>query len=241
MSELMWNVGFTQRLLFYKVRPRHIEAGASLRSVSDRMHHARYHFHQVNAPWSELLQKAENLRDRMRLLGWGASEEELDEQREEAIRRTANIVACVQALHAVPDTMAFALYHCLELTLPDDKYESDINVSLICKWLKDRSDLRAFQEILQELTTGDTYMHLSALSNHAKHRSIIGGKVFADATGTDPLPLRLTFAEFRYKNAYYAQRDALQLLQIEFDRINPIVIKCGMLIDAYLADKPNSL
>jgi len=239
MSELTWNFGFTRQLLFKKIRSRHFEATASLSSVLERMHHARYHFHQVSTPWTELLAKAENPFERLRILGWRATDEERDQQREEAIKRSANIVACVHALHAVPDTFAFALYHCLEM--PKRENESGINVTSVCKWLESQPGAEAFRDVLNELVASKSYAHLSALSNHAKHRSIIEDKVFSDATGTDPVPLRLTFGEFSYKDVVYTKQEALPLLQTEFDRINPIVISAGGLINAYLSSRPDSL
>lgn len=241
MSDLTWDLGLTQKLVFSKIRLRPVEALASLNSVVDRMDHSRYHYHQVMTPWAETLLEAERTGDTFKILGWGITEDERAEHFEKAIQRSANVIACVHALHAVPDTLAYALYHCTDMTLPTGKRESDISVGLMKGLLALHPGGEPFRDLLEELTTDTSYDHLSALSNHAKHRSIIADRVFADATGKDPVPLRLTFGRFSYKGQDFAQQEALPLLQAEFDRINKIVMKCGTMVNEYLNSKPDRI
>lgn len=240
MTTPKWDLRLTQQLLLRKLGKRHQATSDSLFSILDRLSHARYHYHQVAGPWADIMERARSAEERWHILGWRDNDdEESHRRRDERIERSANLVACVQALHAIPDTLAFLLFYCLDVTLPPKRYESDASVKNLITWLTNHPDAGPFVDLLSRLIAPPSYTHLEALSNHAKHRSIVSDTMHADVTGTDKVPLRLRFRAFAFKGKDYASVDALPLLQEEFDRINPLVLECGVLLNAYLGTRPD--
>lgn len=240
MATLEWDVPLTRQLLLRKLGKRYPATSDSLFSILDRLSHARYHYHKVAGPWAAIMERARSADERWRILGWRDDDDEESHRREEErIERSANLVACVQALHAIPDTLAFMLFYCLDVSLPPKRYESDVSIKNLIAWLANHSDAGPFVDLLTKLIAPPTYSHLEALSNHAKHRSIVSDTMLADATGTDTVPLRLRFRAFAFKGNNYASVDALPLLQQEFDRINPLILECGALLNAYLNARPD--
>jgi len=239
MTNATWNVQLTVNLLREKLNNGHEEARRSLISVLDRQEYARYHYHEVATRWSELMTKASSADERWRILGWTSSKEERDLLNEVRLVMSANLIACVQTLHAIPDTLAFALFHSLQLSLPRGKDESHINAGSVGRWLAANPDLAIFSRVLQTILTSPTFLHLQALSNHGKHRSIIEDSMSADVTGTDTVPMRLRFAGFSFKGMKYPIVDALPLLATEFDRMSPIIIECGQMLNSYLELSPD--
>lgn len=234
-----WDFQRTKELIFRRVKKGHLEAVASLTSVIDRLDHARYHYGQITRPWADLLTRAQCSEELWRMLGFGATRDELEVLAQDRIARSANIVACTQALHSIPDTLAFAVFNCLEMPFPRGKSIDDVSVSSVSSWLKYHPEGRRFRSVFGELTGAPAYRHLAALSNHAKHRSIIGDRVSADLTGKDDTPIRLYFKEFSFKRRHYPRMEALPLLQGEFNRINKLVLTCGNHISAYLELRPD--
>ena len=240
MSELEWDLRITQQLMLRKLGKRFQTASDSLFSIFDRLDHARYHYHQVAAPWAEIMERARSADERWRILGWRIKDDEERFQRQvEQTERTANLVACVQALHAIPDTLAFMLFYCLDVALPPKRKESDISIGNVVRWLGAHVNGTPFVEVLTKLTSSPGYAQLAALSNHGKHRSIVSDMMHADVTGTDTVPLRLRFRAFAFKGTQYASVDALPLLRQEFDRITPLILECGALLDAHLGSLPD--
>jgi hypothetical protein len=235
-----WDIALTQQLLLRKPLNGHLVAMESFNSILDRLRHARYHYHCVARPWAEILERARSAEERWRILGWRDKDGGERFQREqEQVERSANLVACVQAMHAIPDTLAFLLFYCLISPTQPNRSERSINVKNVIKWLAYHDSGAPFGAILREITESPTYLRLDALSNHGKHRSIVSDTMAADVTGTDTVPLRLRFRAFSYDGAKYPSVDALPLLRDEFDRINPLIAKCGNLLNSYLSAQPD--
>jgi hypothetical protein len=87
-----------------------------------------------------------------------------------------HVTDCIQHLHAIGDTVAFAIYFLIEI--PEDKQLSrrDITLSALHRLLERNPVLPAtavFLALLKDLAINENYVYLVDLNNHAKHRSIV--------------------------------------------------------------------
>jgi hypothetical protein len=148
-------------------------AAPSLRSVDDRQTYARIHFQaaraSIEAYVSAELQDASLLEvtlggDRESWLKFNVFTREVG----------AHLTACIQSIHAVPDILANALYYCLGLNLlPNALKPRALTATSVTAQFAQQSESAKLGGLLEVLTTGGDFKHVSALANQAKHRSIV--------------------------------------------------------------------
>lgn len=86
----------------------------------------------------------------------------------------AHLTACIQSMHAVPDILSHAIYFSLALDQGATALKPRrINVANVLKLLRSDAELSELADLLNELVTGGQFLHLAALANQAKHRSIV--------------------------------------------------------------------
>lgn len=87
-----------------------------------------------------------------------------------------HVTDCIQHLHAVGDTLAFAIYFFVEAPKNPQLKSKNITLCSIRKLLKARlacPGTANFSKLLEKLASHEDYIYLADLSNHAKHRSIV--------------------------------------------------------------------
>lgn len=253
MDEHVWDVPTGLYLISRKLndwndeelQARSIAAQDSLKSVSARLSHAAHHHDEVNASWLRFDERASNKKTATSKL-FRVQGEPLDSHEwfgeAGTITRSAHLVACVQALHSIPDTLAYAVYFCFELKTP--ARERDISVKSVKRELASNAHAQFACEALASLTDGGRYGHIDALSNHAKHRSIVEDSVRGNPNAGKDAPISLRFNAFTYETTgnipvSYVAIDALPLLQSELSRMQSIVNRFGIALNAYLSTLPN--
>ena len=203
-------------------------AHPSVRSMTDRPAFCRYHYHEALDMMNEYIKS--NLKETGL---WGVYED-YDEFSFLMLKIRANIVAFVQSLHAVADTCSHMLYYSLALDkLPSPLKERDIYAKEVLKLLEQQRDAGHPEydklcRLFREITTGDDYKYLNALTNTSKHRSIVRSELSEDTTGRREDKWILFLESFWYAGELFEKTNAREFMQKEHDRIQPLTVNIGV-------------
>lgn len=201
----------------------------SMCSTIDRQEYARYHYHNAKSLFDAYVGKLHSPIDFMK-----SSFEGSEEQNRCIWEIGANVTACVQSLHAIADTFAYAMYHALGYNLkPSPLSERNISINSVKHILQQTQEHQSLVQELALLVSGEDYAYLHALTNHSKHRSLIRTGMWGDLTGKKPEPYTLEFQEFSYGKKY-PRRSILPFLQSEFDRQSLRIHEAGNVLNLVL-------
>ncbi|MDF3933686.1 hypothetical protein [Pseudomonas citronellolis] len=224
-----WNIGLTRQLVtavFGAAQWK--KAHPSVRSMTDRPEFCRYHYHAALDMMSEYIES--KLKDTGL---WGVYED-YDEFSYLMLKIRANITAFVQSLHAVADTCSHMLYYSLALDkLPSSLKERDIYAKKVLKLLEQQRDTGHSEydklcRLFREITAGDDYNYLNALTNTSKHRSIVRSELNEDATGRREDKWILYLESFWYAGELFEKTNAREFMRKEHDRIQHLTVNIGV-------------
>jgi hypothetical protein len=196
----------------------------SLESVVQRQRYARHHFLESERRIKEVM--ADPVRaEKHPLELW--DDEEVNQAHDDA---RAEIVACVQSMHAVADILAHVVYFALAMDGSSGTAlkERDISVKRVPKQLP----AGAIKEMLDELKGHTDFVYLEALVNHCKHRSLIPIPYHYDLSGALCPKQGFWFADFTYDRTFYIAREAEAFLKDEYKRQSRLVIDIGNALNA---------
>lgn len=118
----------------------------------------------------------------------------------------ADLTACIQSLHSIPDILASAVYYSLAL---DQKIKPDhgryVNHAFVTASLRKLSEFNAVNNALTSAAAGMAFTHLAALANQSKHYSIVFPALDVDLTGERPEKYMLLFPSFKVRNKPFPQ------------------------------------
>ncbi len=112
-----------------------------------------------------------------------------------------------------------------------------ITASTVVKRLLEIPDAESVRLLLSEITNGGDFLHLSALANHSKHRSIIFPSMNEDWTGLRAERHSVMFSAFEYDGTSFMQVSAKEFLVAESDRCFRLVIQVGQALNAVLQNR----
>lgn len=210
------------------------KAHQSVRSMTDRPEFCRYHYHEALNMMNEYIES--NLKETGL---WGVYED-YDEFSYLMLKIRANIVAFVQSLHAVADTCSHMLYYSLALDkLPGPLKERDICAKEVLKRLEQQrnaghSEYDKLCRLFREVTTGNGYKYLDALTNTSKHRSIVRPELNEDATGRREDKWILFLESFWYAGDLFEKTNVREFMRKEHDRIQPLTVDIGVELNEVL-------
>ncbi|MFA7270062.1 MAG: hypothetical protein WC073_12005 [Sterolibacterium sp.] len=204
-----------------------------LRSVVDRQTYARIHFQDARAKIDSYTQTT--LQDASLFeVTFGDSEAWVEFNiflREVG----AHLTACVQSIHAVPDILAHAIYYSLGLNQAAGALKArDICAGSVLRLLRREPQLKAITSLLESLVSAETFSHLAALTNQAKHRSIVFPSLNEDLTGTREKRHMVAFPAFVYDDNPFPQVFADDFLAVEYERSSRCVVETGIELNAVL-------
>lgn len=204
-----------------------------IRSVVDRQTYARIHFQDAKAKADSYTQIA--LQDAS-LFEVAFCDSEAWVEFNIFVREVgARLTACVQSIHAVPDLLAHAIYYSLGLNRSAGVLKSrDICAASVLRLLKQAPQLSAIATLLESLTSAETFAHLAALTNLAKHRSIVFPTLNEDLTGTREKRHMVVFPAFEYDDSSFSQVFADEFLAVEYERSSWHVVQTGIELNAAL-------
>lgn len=204
-----------------------------VRSVVDRQTYARIHYQDARAKIDSYTQTA--LQDAS-LFEVTFGDSEAWAEFNLFIREVgAHLTACVQSIHAVPDILAHAIYYSCGLNRASGALKArDICAGSVLRLLKREPDFSTVTFILESLVNAETFSHLAALANQAKHRSIVFPSLNEDLTGIREKRHMVVFPAFVYDDHQYPQIFADDLLSVEYERSSQSVIRTGIELNAVL-------
>lgn len=199
----------------------------SLASLHDRQFFAGYHYHEFRRLLHEGVDsKLPELHILQIMLP--ASSEALVSIATLRKHVAANVLACVQSLHALADTLAYAVAYACGLNLgPAAIAERRISLGAVATALNNRAGFGNVASILLNVKSHPDFEYLAALVNHSKHRSIVEPRLHVDATAKEHTPYALRFRGFNYDGRLFERRDVESLLEPLYSWLSYRIVDCG--------------
>jgi hypothetical protein len=240
---MSWHVAHTRSLIERAFDREQLNlARPSIKSVSDRLDYARYHYQEAMRLIAQFASKYLMHQPLLALVFSNDEEERLDFE-ELMTQLGAHTIACVQSVHTLPDILGNLLYFSLGLNRNSGLKEQNISAAAVEKLLQRNSQYSALADALKQLTDQGSFSHLAALANHSKHRSIVQPQLNEDHTGLRKDRHEVRFSSFTYKGRVYPEVSVKELLGPEYGRCSEIVIQAGrdlnQVLQEIILSKPN--
>ena len=212
-------------------RSQRIAISPSLDSIDQRRGFASYHYHEALRVMREATSAHEGDMQMM-LLILGADEEASQEFRWASFQAAAHITACVQSMHTVADMLAHTLYYAFGMNLnPETTLDAHrIGIGPVSQLLP----VGEVKDQLNALVKHDSFVYLSAITNHSKHRSMVKTTYSLDLTGEAATSHGLKFSGFEYGGKPFAERWVRPTLESEYNRQEVLIVSIGQAINAAL-------
>lgn len=217
--------GHFGRVQVDRVRP-------TLQSIHDRLWYAGYHYHEACTLLDTFV--ASHLAHKPLIVAvFGGDGQSSDDFQLAILKIGAHVLACVQSIHATLDIFAHAVYFCTGMDAWASLAERDVTLRNVVFKLPKEGLLGALRIRLGDLS-GENFKHISALSNHGKHRSIIRPSLNEDWTGTAEQRHTLKIPSFVYAEQTYPEVTVNEFLATEHERFAQRVVHAGNALNAYL-------
>ncbi|MDN3237997.1 hypothetical protein [Pseudomonas sp. WAC2] len=233
-----WNLEETREHIARLYGRHQLElAKPCIQSVVDRQVYARIHYQDARSK-TDIYIRSELQETSLLEVAFGDRGKAWEEFNIFVREVGAHLTACIQSMHALPDILAHAIYYSLGLNISSAALKSrNIGAASVSKLLKANIELVILGDLLIEFIKGGNFVHLSALSNQAKHRSIVFPSLSEDWTGKRKEPHLLIFPAFSYESFCYPQVSADEFLKDEYQRCSELVVEIGSLLNAVLCKR----
>lgn len=223
-----WNLDDTRTMVHQYFGEKQVELlRPTLNSLHDRQFFAGYHFHEYKRLLAETIDSRLGEVHVLQLL-LPSNEESFGAYLTMQKRVAAHVLACVQNLHALADTLAYAVALSCALNLsPHCVPERIIGLRLVASKLRQDALFVGVADVLGEIAQNDQFTHISAISNHSKHRNVVEPCIRVDATGADDRPYHLEFSELVYEGVCYPSIDVELLLEPTYSFLSNKIVACG--------------
>lgn len=223
-----WNLDDTRTMVHRYFGAQQAELlRPTLNSLHDRQFFAGYHFHEYKRLLAEAIDSRLGEVHVLQLM-LPLNEESFGAYFTMQKRVAAHVLACVQSLHALGDTLAYAVALACGLNLsPHCVPERKISLRLVADKLQQTPGLASVGDVLGNIASNNLFTHLAAISNHSKHRGVIEPRIHVDATGSDDRPYRLRFSELVYEGVCYSAIDIEMLLEPLYSFLSNRIVNCG--------------
>jgi hypothetical protein len=205
----------------------------SVRSFNDRALFVEYHYHEAKDMLTKYID--EKLAGVDTMLRLHAHEGEYEEFSDMMLRIRAHVTAAVQSLHAMGDTCAHMLLYALALNRePNAPKPRDITAGSVLRLMEGKDGLDQLACLFRALVSGAGFQRIAALSNMAKHRSIVRPALNEDHTGNRAQRYELPFDDFVYERRRFSPVDVREFVQQQHDRMQHLLVEIGMELNAVL-------
>jgi hypothetical protein len=166
-----------------------------------------------------------------------SNDEAAEQFRSARLDAVANIVACLQSLHATADTLAHVVYFGLGMDRDSSTKleERDVQIGRVTDKLRRVSDCASVVQLLDELKDGPDYKYFAAIVNHSKHRAIVD--VLYSISTEEPGRKGLKLHHFQYAGKDYQARWLDETLPPEYDRQSLLRVKIGRELNQIVAQR----
>lgn len=230
-----WNLKVTKSHTFTKFGEEQAERlWNSLQSIRKRQYIAAYHFHEYKRLLSEKLDPRLAVKHPIELMLTPDDDERISYYTLH-LQVVAHVLACMQSMHALGDTLAHAVAFSLGLNLGLDAIDdSKISVGSVIKRLKRKDEWVEVRKALASIHAHKDFKYLADVVNHSKHRSLIAVDFHFDATGKSDSLYDLKVAAFQFKLRNYEQRNVATFLEDLYVWLSPEIIACGHALNTTL-------
>lgn len=230
-----WDLGEV-RDLAERLAGRGATVGPSAQSTWFRMEYARHHFHESDRLLSHYVDEHIARHGILLAARHGADREAREAFEVLMIEAGAEILACVQGIHAVADLMANTVYYALEMDKgPDALKPWRIHHGSVLQRLRGKPDLQgALIQPFEALGVGGDFDHINALANSGKHIKIVRPSLSEDHTGTRPVRHGFKLPAFEFHGTSFGEVYVRDLLEAEFGRCNRALVDAGVALNSVL-------
>lgn len=202
-------------------------AAPCVRSLVDREFYARFHFQRAKACLRRYERK--NLNSDHSMLALLGGDDAGWQKFNIVIRQlSADITACIQSIHSLPDILACSVYFSLALdrvAVPSGRQK--VNHWFVLKTVAAMPEMEAVTRGLASVSEGDGFRHLAELANRSKHYSIVFPSLSADLTGERAERHALQIPAFTSRGAVFPQVYVGDFLPPIYEQVNRAVIATG--------------
>lgn len=232
---MTWDVKRTRSLIDRAFGRGQLQlARPAIKSVSDRLDYANYHYREAMRLTKEFAGKY--LTNQPLLAVALSSDNDERHAFEELMTQLgAHTIACVQSIHALPDILSHMLYFSLGLNRGSALEEQRVEVRAVCKLLKRRPKYVEFADALESMVSEDAFAHVSALANHSRHRSIVQPQLNEDLTGLRADRHEVRFSSFNYLGKSFPVVGVRALLEPAYASCSQIVVGTGETLNRTLS------
>lgn len=208
-----------------------------LDSIHDRRAFARYHFGEAR----DLIEQATGGKPDEEIFAtmMFAADTDSDDFELARFKAAANIVACVQSMHALTDTLAQVIYLGCGLNMDPATSLKERQISIHS--VADRIPAGTLKTLIRELITDPGFVYLAALNNHSKHRSIVDVRYSMDLSTASDKVHGLEFSAFAYGEEIYPQKWAMPTLIDEYARQEALIMAIGNEVNSLVSAKVAAL
>jgi hypothetical protein len=230
-----WEIAETRRLIELRHgRPQLLLSQHCLRSVTERLRHARYHFQEARSLLKSRIDDrlgAESIYE----LTWPTDGERWSELDECLMRVEANAIACAQSIHSIADTLAHVVYFALALNLGSKPLrEQDVSFVSVRAVLASVPTRIGVLRSLNVLASEASFAAVEAIVNHSKHRGIVEPRMSIEPPSSGA-PYAFEFGAFTYRNVPYAEREIEKVLAPAYEAASKAVVDTGVELNAVLS------
>lgn len=230
-----WHIKATRDLIRHRHGPDQLMiVRNAVRAATVRLDHARYHFKELRRLLREHIDDKLVERDIYDLAlpgapGWDALEEGL-------VQVEANMIACAQAIHAIPYALAHVAFFSAGLNLLPKPIRED---RLSLKVLLQAGALSAagwldVERCLAELANDPAFVALDAVVNYNKHRGLPDPALHLEPEN-HPAPYAMQFESFSYGGTVRPRIEVEKLLAPAYAAVSQGVVRTGNAINSLLA------
>jgi hypothetical protein len=222
-----WDINKTRELITKKHGAAQLLAARHcLRSVHERLRHARYHFKEVGEALKSHIDDKLNTRTiyELTFLPDPKTWVDLDHT---LMKAEAHSIACAQCIHAVGDILAHVVYFSLGLNLGAHPMKArDVSLSSIRKAIAATAKYSTILVQLTNLATDKYFLAIDAIVNHGKHRGVVEPQLSIEPSDASAL-YEFELGAFEYKDACYAEAEVEGVLAPAYLCVSEAVVRTG--------------
>ncbi len=215
----LWDINETRALVQQLHGKSQLErARPALRSVADRLSYARIHIQALEAAINTYLSPERREQQLVEII-FTDSEDALHDFNLFLREVGAHATAGIQSLHAVGDLLSHAIYYSYAMDAANPIEERKISVGAVVSRLSGSANTASLCTLLASLGAQGDFQHIAALSNRAKHRSLVLPSLSEDHTGERPERLTVLIQAFEHDGANFPAVTAQEFLVSQFEAV----------------------
>ena len=226
---MTWDMNKTRELLKLKYGNQQVLAARNaIRGSTARLDHARYHFQELRQLLKQHIDDQLPERHLLELTLVGPSAAVMNEV---LTKVEANMIACAQSVHAIPDAMAHVVFFAAGLNLkPEPMPDRYVSLRTVFPLLVKDKRFEGVAAIFEAMKADAAWVALDEIVNYGKHRGL-PDPVLQLEPANSSLPYAMMFPSFRYGNEVRPEVEVEELLRPAYELMSRTVVDTGKAIN----------